>query len=93
MNLPNQLDDFFESLATNTAVSKLVANDMNEFVESTDRKAKDYFHFGLVFGGLIIAVAGVVLTSAITGIVGTFLVALDSAFFLLKNQSHCRGGL
>lgn len=78
------MDDSFESLATNSAAGKLVANDMNEFVESSDRKAKDYIHFALVFWGLIVAAAGVILTSAITGIAGTFLVALGLAFFLLK---------
>ena len=40
-----------ESLATAAAVGKLAARDMNETVESTDRKAKDYFLFGLVFWG------------------------------------------
>ena len=74
-----------ESLATAAAVGKLAARDMNETVESTDRKAKDYFLFGLVFWGLILAAAGVVMTSAITGIVGTFLVLLGLAFFLPKN--------
>jgi hypothetical protein len=93
MNLPNQMDDFVESLATNTASGKLAANDMNEFVESTDRKANDCIHFGLVFWGLIIAATGVVLTSVITGIVGTLLVSLGLAFFLLQNPSHGRGGL
>jgi hypothetical protein len=79
------MDHSFESLATNSAGGKLVANNMDEFVDSSDRTAKDYFHFGLAFWGFIVSLAGVILTSAITGIVGAFLVALGLAFFLLKH--------
>jgi len=85
MGPPNPMAVSFESLATTAPLGKLGARDMNETVESTDRKAKDYFLFGLVFWGLILAAAGVVMTSAITGVVGTFLVLLGLAFFLPKN--------
>jgi hypothetical protein len=59
---------------------------MNKLVDSTDRGATDYLHFGAVFFGVIFVAAGVVLVSVpVTGF-GLFLIALGVAFFLARNR-------
>lgn len=57
---------------------------MSELVESTTRKARDFFHFGLVFFGFIIAGGGVVMLSVGVSLLGALLLAAGLAFFLLQ---------
>jgi hypothetical protein len=54
-------------------------------VESTDRRPTDYFHFGLMFFGLIIGIAGVITTTAAAAICGVLMLLLGVAYFLLED--------
>ena len=50
-------------------------------VDSTDRRTKDYFHFGLTAFGVILAVAGVVIVSWRTVVCGVVLIVAGVAYF------------
>jgi hypothetical protein len=54
-------------------------------VESSDRRAKDYFHFGLTAFGVILAAAGVVIVSWRTVVCGVVLIAFGLAYFGLED--------
>lgn len=59
---------------------------MTEKVESTTRGPKDYFHFGAIFLGTLIALAGVVTVSLRAAICGIVLVAFGMAYFLVTGR-------
>jgi hypothetical protein len=50
-------------------------------VETTDRRSKDFFHFGLTVLGVILAIAGVIIVSWRTVICGGVLILLGLAYF------------
>ena len=50
-------------------------------VESTNRRSKDYFHFGLTALGVIFAIGGVVIVSWRTVLCGAVLIVLGLAYF------------
>ena len=54
-------------------------------VDSTDRRAKDYFHFGLTAFGIILGVAGLVIVSWRTVACGLVLIAFGLAYFGLED--------
>jgi hypothetical protein len=56
---------------------------MNAHVESTDRKPTDYFFFGLMFWGSIIATAGVVTVTCGVAVLGLLLMAIATGYLLL----------
>lgn len=56
---------------------------MHTQVESTTRTPVDYFFFGLMFWGSIIAAAGVVTVTAGVAILGFLLVAIATGYLLL----------
>jgi hypothetical protein len=58
---------------------------MNTVVESTDRRSKDYFHFGLTALGIIVGVAGLVIISWRTVACGLALIAFGVAYFALED--------
>jgi len=57
---------------------------MQSILESTTRRPKDYFHFGLTFFGLIIAAGGVITVSIAGAICGLVLIAMGMAYFLIE---------
>jgi hypothetical protein len=54
-------------------------------VESTNRRAKDYFHFGLTGLGAVLAVAGAVILSWRTVACGLILIVFGLAYFGLED--------
>ncbi|HEY2083713.1 MAG TPA: hypothetical protein VGI88_13095 [Verrucomicrobiae bacterium] len=58
---------------------------MINWVESTDRRPTDYFHFGVTCLGVIIHVAGVVTTSLAAAICGLVLIAFGLAYFVMQD--------
>jgi len=54
-------------------------------VESTNRRAKDYFHFGLTAFGAIVVAAGVVILSWRTVACGIVMICLGLAYFGLED--------
>jgi hypothetical protein len=58
---------------------------MNNFADSTDRGPVDYFHFGAVFFGFILTLAGVILLSPGFTLFGGAVLALGFVYFLLQN--------
>ena len=54
-------------------------------VESTDRRAKDYFHFGITSFGVVVAIVGVVIVSWKTVAFGLVLAAFGLAYFALED--------
>lgn len=61
---------------------------MITWVESTDRRPTDYFHFGVTCLGVIIAIAGVVTTSIPTAICGLVLIAFGLAYFVMQSSEE-----
>lgn len=57
---------------------------MNKLVDSTSRGARDYFFFGVVFWGVILGAAGIIMVSVATDIVGAVMVATGIAYFVLR---------
>lgn len=58
---------------------------MQPMVESTSRRLTDYFHFGITFFGIIIAIGGVVTVSIPATVCGSVLITLGMAYFLVEN--------
>jgi hypothetical protein len=58
---------------------------MNALVEPTDRRAKDFFHFGLTALGVLIGVAGIVIISWRTIVCGLVLIVLGLAYFAIED--------
>ena len=58
---------------------------MQPMVESTTRGPKDYFHFGITFFGIILAIGGVVTTSIAASVGGLLLIAMGMAYFLMQS--------
>ena len=58
---------------------------MLEEVESTTRRPKDFFHFGITFLGALFLISGVVITSVRIAILGLVLMALGIAYFLVHS--------
>jgi hypothetical protein len=58
---------------------------MNIAVESTNRRSKDYFHFGLTALGAIVCVIGVVIVSSRTVVCGLVLAAFGLAYFAVED--------
>lgn len=54
-------------------------------VESTDRRTKDFFHFGLTALGVLLAVAGLIIISWRTMVCGGVLILLGLAYFGLED--------
>jgi len=54
-------------------------------VESTQRRPKDYFHFGLSALGVLMAIAGVVIVSWRTVICGAVLILAGLAYFGIED--------
>lgn len=54
-------------------------------VESTNRRAKDYFHFGMTAFGAIVVAAGVVILSWRTVACGIVMICLGLAYFGLED--------
>jgi len=54
-------------------------------VESSDRRTKDYFHFGLTAFGAILVAAGVVILSWRTVACGVVLIIFGLAYFGLED--------
>ena len=54
-------------------------------VESTQRRPKDYFHFGLSALGVLMAIAGVVIVSWRTVICGGVLILAGLAYFGIED--------
>ena len=52
--------------------------------ESTDRTLTDYFHFGIIFPGLVLAAAGVVTLLVGAYIFGLLLSAFGTAYFWME---------
>jgi hypothetical protein len=50
-------------------------------VESSNRRSKDYFHFGLTTLGVVIAIAGVIIVSWRTVGCGAVLIIAGLAYF------------
>ena len=63
---------------------------MQSMVESTRRRPTDYFHFGITFFGIIIAIGGVIATSIASTVCGLLLIALGMAYFLVEIFSEKR---
>jgi hypothetical protein len=57
-------------------------------VESTIRGPKDYFHFGIIFFGVIFVAGGVVTVSVRAVILGLALIALGMAYFLVHSHDE-----
>jgi hypothetical protein len=55
------------------------------FVESTNRRGKDYFHFGLTSLGVVFCIIGVVIVSWRTVACGLVLTAFGLAYFALED--------
>jgi hypothetical protein len=58
---------------------------MGAMVESTNRRSKDFFHFGLTGLGIIVSVIGIVIVSARTVACGLVLIAFGLAYFGLED--------
>jgi hypothetical protein len=58
---------------------------MKKLVDSSDRGPIDYFHFGAGFAGIILTAAGIVLTSPVFTLFGSFVLAFALAYFLVEN--------
>ena len=58
---------------------------MNTAVESTNRRSKDYFHFGLTGLGIIFCLIGVVIVSWRAVACGLVLIAFGLAYFALED--------
>jgi len=58
---------------------------MNATVESTNRRAKDYFHFGLTALGVVVCIIGVVIISWRTVACGLVLTVFGLAYFSLED--------
>jgi len=54
-------------------------------VESTQRRPKDYFHFGLTALGVLIAIVGVVIISWRTVSCGAVLILAGLAYFAIED--------
>jgi hypothetical protein len=54
-------------------------------VDSTDRRAKDYFHFGLTALGVLLCAAGVVIISWRTVTCGLILIVFGLAYFGIED--------
>jgi hypothetical protein len=52
--------------------------------ESTDRTPIDYFHFGIIFLGIILGAAGVIALSLGMFVFGLLLVASGVAYFIME---------
>lgn len=61
---------------------------MQAEVESTTRGPKDFFHFGIIFLGVLFAISGVVITSIRIAILGLVLIAFGMAFFLVHSHKE-----
>ncbi len=59
---------------------------MNAFVDSSDRRTKDFFHVGLTALGVILAIAGVVIVSWRTVICGAVLILAGLAYFAIEDS-------
>lgn len=55
-------------------------------VESTTRGPRDYFHFGVIFLGALIAISGVVTVSVRAAVCGLVLIAFGMAYFLVTGS-------
>jgi hypothetical protein len=58
---------------------------MNVSTDSTNRRAKDYFHFGLTALGVIVTIAGAVILSWRTVACGLILIVFGLAYFGLED--------
>ncbi|MGD0615742.1 MAG: hypothetical protein ABSA69_09920 [Verrucomicrobiota bacterium] len=54
-------------------------------MDSTDRGPVDYLHFGAVFVGLILTLAGIIATTPGLAALGLLILALGLAWFLVRN--------
>ena len=54
-------------------------------VESTTRGPIDFFHFGIIFLGILFMLGGVVTTAVWVVILGLVLIALGMAYFLVHS--------
>jgi hypothetical protein len=58
---------------------------MSKLVDSTDRGLVDYLHFGAVFVGFILTLAGIIATTPGLAALGLLILALGLAWFLVRN--------
>jgi hypothetical protein len=58
---------------------------MGAMVESTNRRSKDYFHFGLTGLGIVLGIIGVVIVSWRTVACGLVLIVFGLAYFGLED--------
>ena len=54
-------------------------------VESTDRRSKDFFHFGLTALGAVICAGGLIIVSWRTIVCGMVLIVFGLAYFALED--------
>jgi hypothetical protein len=54
-----------------------------KLVDHVGHSAKDYFHFGITFLGILVGIAGVVTITKAAFIAGGILVAMGLAYFLV----------
>lgn len=52
-------------------------------VDSTDRGNLDYVHFGVVAAGILVSLAGVLLTSVTVSLLGVLMIAFGAVYFWL----------
>ena len=57
---------------------------MNKLVESSTRNAIDFFHFAVVFFGIIFLAAGVVMTSPVFTAFGMLIAAFGIIYFVAQ---------
>jgi hypothetical protein len=58
---------------------------MNQLVDANDRIPTDYVHFGFIFAGIIVGLAGVVTQWISLGTLGVVLITLGLWYFLMDN--------
>jgi hypothetical protein len=58
---------------------------MNRLTDSTNRGPRDYFYFGAVFLGILLATSGMIVTSPRFTLLGAFVLVLGLAYFLIRN--------
>jgi hypothetical protein len=64
---------------------------MSQLVDSTTRGPIDYFHFAVVFAGVILLAAGVVTVAAGMAAIGFLLEVYGMAYFLIRSQRRREG--
>lgn len=57
-------------------------------VESTTRGLKDYFHFGIIFLGILFMLGGVVMSTVWVVVLGFVLIAMGMAYFLVHSYDR-----